>query len=149
MRYEFFRISAVDPVEETAELNAFLSSNRITTVDRQFVADAANSFWSFCVGYEGRRSITEKPTSRKTVDYREILSPQEFAVFARLRELRKTLAAEEGVPPYAIFNNEQLAAIARLEAVTKTSLASIEGIGAKRIERYADAVLSFLGLSND
>jgi hypothetical protein len=44
------------------------------------------------------------------VDYREVLSPPEFAVYDRLRTLRKELAQAEGLPPYAVFSNEQLAA---------------------------------------
>ena len=45
------------------------------------------------------------------VDYREILRDAEFAVFPKLRALCKALAERDGVPPHAVFTNEQLAAI--------------------------------------
>ena len=47
---------------------------------------------------------------RPRVDYKEILSADEFAVFVRLREVRKQLAATEAIPVYAVCTNEQLAA---------------------------------------
>jgi hypothetical protein len=49
MRIDMFTIPALDATEATAELNRHLSSTRILTVDRQFVADGANSYWSICV----------------------------------------------------------------------------------------------------
>ena len=43
------------------------------------------------------------------VDYREVLKPEEFEMFSRLREWRKALAEKEGVPVYTLLTNEQLA----------------------------------------
>jgi hypothetical protein len=45
------------------------------------------------------------------VDYKEVLNEADFAVFSRLRDLRKVIAEKEAVPAYAIFTNEQLAAM--------------------------------------
>ena len=84
----------------------------------------------------------DKP--RKGVDYREILSPTEFARYARLRALRKRLAEAEGTPVYAIFSNEQLAEMARLEKPTKAALGRIEGIGEKRLAQFAEPFLKEL-----
>ena len=43
------------------------------------------------------------------MDYKEILKSEDFAVFARLRDLRKEIAQAEAVPVYTVFTNEQLA----------------------------------------
>ncbi|MDP6191259.1 MAG: HRDC domain-containing protein, partial [Gammaproteobacteria bacterium] len=77
-------------------------------------------------------------------DYRELLSPEDFAVYARLRTLRNQLAETEGTPAYAIFTNEQLANIARLPHPDRASIGAIEGIGEKRLDRYVDTVLAVL-----
>ena len=50
-------------------------------------------------------------TKGKRIDYRDVLSEADFAVFKRLREWRKQVAAAEGVPVYTVFTNEQLATI--------------------------------------
>jgi len=78
------------------------------------------------------------------VDYKEVLNEVDFAVFARLRELRKTLAEKEAVPPYAVFTNEQLAAMVTQKSDSLTALGQIEGVGASRLEKYGPAFLEFL-----
>jgi len=105
MNYHFFRISATASQADTALLNQYLQQHRIISVDREFVADGQNSFWSVCGGAELGDKSSPK-TGRKSIDYRDVLAPDVFAVFSRLRELRKRLAEEQGVPPYAIFTNE-------------------------------------------
>lgn len=66
-------------------------------------------------------------------------------MFVRLRQWRKTAAAEEGVPVYTIFTNEQLAEVARLRPSSKAALGEIEGIGEGRVTKYGEAVLQALG----
>ena len=144
MELHFFAIPALDPQTAEDQLNRFLSSSPVAGVDRQFVADGANSFWSVCVQLAAAGPAAEKPRKRGSVDYREVLSPEVFARYARLRSLRNRLAEQQGVPPYAIFSNEQLAQIAALEPPTRTALAAIEGIGEKRLAQYADAFLAEL-----
>jgi hypothetical protein len=50
MHYQFFTIRALDPESDTRALNAFLAANPVLDVEREFVADGLNSFWSVCVG---------------------------------------------------------------------------------------------------
>jgi superfamily II DNA helicase RecQ len=146
MPYTFFHIRAVDSAGDAARLNAFLDSRVVLQVERHFVSDGENSFWSVCVSTaEGAGpNPAARSHNRRSVDYREILSPEHFAVYARLRTLRNRLAEEQGAPPYAIFTNEQLAAMAQLEAPSRTAIATIEGIGEKRLSLYADAFLAEL-----
>jgi superfamily II DNA helicase RecQ len=82
--------------------------------------------------------------AKRGVDYKEVLSAEDFAVFAKLRDLRKEMAEKEGVPPYAVFTNEQLAAMVTTKADTQAALAKIDGIGSARIEKYAAAFLEAL-----
>jgi superfamily II DNA helicase RecQ len=108
MKFEFFSIPACSPEQGQEELNSFCSSHRIASIEKQFVANGEQSYWAICVSYlDGQKKIT--PPGKIKVDYREILEEREFAVFAKLRSLRKTMAEKEGVPAYALFTNEQLA----------------------------------------
>jgi hypothetical protein len=79
-----------------AEMNAFLRGHRVLAVKKEFVADGENSFWSFCVEYldgmaTGALGAGGRPPK---VDYREVLKPEEFEVFSRLRDWRKGVAGE-------------------------------------------------------
>jgi len=144
MQLRFFRVPAVGDPELEADLNRFLRSVRSLTVDRQFVADGANSFWSLCVGYLDSPKLRAEQAGRERVDYKEILSTADFALFAKLRDARKALAAEEAVPPYAVCTNEQLAALARARPTTAAGLRKIEGIGQAKAEKYGARLLAVL-----
>jgi len=143
MKLRFFTVWMQEAGQEAEELNAFLSSHRIVSVDRHFVLDGANSAWAICVSYlptAGRPA----PEKRGRVDYREVLPEAEFATFAKLRSLRKTLAEKEGVPAYALFTNEQLAEMVRRRVVSLNGLEKIEGVGPARCEKYGASFLAVL-----
>ncbi len=63
------------------------------------------------------------------MDYREVLSPEQFAAFVKLRTLRQTIAKDDAVPVYVIFTNEQLAAMVQKGAASKADLGRIDGVG--------------------
>ena len=132
-----------------AEMNTFLRGNRVLAVKKEFVADGENSFWTFCV--EHLESMPAGPpatsgSSRPKVDYREILKPEEFQLFSRLRDWRKGVAEKEGVPVYTVLTNDQLAHIIQKKVTTKAGLKEIEGVGDVRVEKYGAAVLQVLAL---
>ncbi|MCA9712505.1 MAG: HRDC domain-containing protein, partial [Myxococcales bacterium] len=114
MRLKCFSIPALDPDASSEEVSAFLAGRRILAIDRQFVEDGAASYWAICVTYQpGEPGDTAAMARRPKVDYREVLSEEDFAVFAKLRALRKQLSDREKVPAYALFTNEQLATMVR------------------------------------
>ena len=131
-----------------AEMNAFLRSRRVLAVKKEFVADGENSFWTFCVEYlestPGGGAASPRDNKLPKVDYKEVLKPVEFEVFSRLREWRKGVAEQEGVPVYVVFTNEQLAGMVQARASTKAGLRDIEGVGDARVEKYGAAVLERL-----
>jgi superfamily II DNA helicase RecQ len=136
LRFFVIPIREIEAVE--AEVNRFLRSVRVVNMQREFVPQGDNSFWSLAVEYlvDGGRSPRRKPR----VDYKEVLSPEAFGVYATLREWRKAKAAQEAVPVYTIFTNEQLAEIAENQATTKAGLQAIDGIGEARVKKYGDEV---------
>lgn len=73
-----------------------------------------------------------------------MLNEQDFALFARLRAVRKQLAEAEGVPAYAIFTNDQLAAMVKDRTQSLTALKAIDGVGEARATKYGGAFLPHL-----
>lgn len=145
MKMKFFAIPALHPETIEDELSQFLASHRIIAIDRNFVQDAALSHWAIAVTYldTAQRDMPDKRPASKH-DYRESLADADFADFAQLRQLRKLIAVAEGVPVYALFNNEQLATMARERTNSIDQLASIEGIGPARAARYGEQFLAIL-----
>lgn len=147
MAQRFFVIPVQSSDTAEAELNAFLSGHKVLTIDRRWVDLGANSFWAFCIDYLLPGSVAAARgvnVTRNRVDYKEVLTADEFAVFSGLRQMRKEISQAEAVPVYTVFTNEQLAQIVQHRCRTKADLARIEGIGEARIEKYADRLLLLL-----
>ncbi len=135
MKFKFFRISATDFEEDESELNSFCASKKVAKIDKEFISAGGNSYWSFCISYVERDS---RQKLKGKIDYRDVLDEKDFALFVKLRELRKRLAESEGVPAYALFTNEQLAIIVRDKVTTLEGLSTISGIGKSRTDKYGE-----------
>jgi superfamily II DNA helicase RecQ len=61
-----------------------------------------------------------------------------------LRELRRRISAEEGRPPFSIFTNRVLAALAERRPGNLADLAEVPGLGAPRIGKYGRRILAAL-----
>jgi superfamily II DNA helicase RecQ len=152
MSYKFFLIPVRDPGDAESELNAFLGNHRVVAVDRRWVDQGADSYWAFCIDYYvGAVGSQDRQRGAKGrgKDYREILSPDDFALFAQLRELRKEVAQAEAVPVYTIFTNEQLAQMVQGKARNRADLERIAGVGDARIEKYGPRFLEVLRRDTD
>jgi DNA helicase-2/ATP-dependent DNA helicase PcrA len=66
------------------------------------------------------------------------------ALFERLREWRSATATAASLPPYVVFTDATLVAIAELLPADQAALARIPGVGPAKLERYGEAVLSLL-----
>ena len=51
MKYKFMTVSVLDSGEDEARLNAFLSSCRVASVERQFMVRDSSAFWCFAIQY--------------------------------------------------------------------------------------------------
>jgi len=143
MKLAFFSIPVQSPMGVSGELNRFLESHVILGMERQFVQDGQNSLWAVCVSYQYGSAAAAADKTSKT-DYKEILSEEDFAVYAKLRDLRKELAERDGVPVYAVFNNKQLAEMVQGRVTTKAALQAISGVGKARAEKYGTPFLKLV-----
>lgn len=144
-QYSTFFVPTRDDGEAQEQLNAFLRGHRVVQVERNCCADG----WSFCVEWleSGPSARTGEPTYRGTpgrVDYMKVLSPPVFAKFARLREVRKTIASEEGVPPYVVMTDAMLAALAKVANPAPADLRKIDGVGEAKAKKYGERLLAAL-----
>jgi superfamily II DNA helicase RecQ len=151
MAFRFFAIPILSADGPAESLNAFLRSHRIVKVERQLVDEGTSSHWVLCVEYLDAADQADqagKPAGVRTkTDYREVLSESDFAIFAKLRDVRKAIAQAEAVPVYTIFTNEQLAQMVTTKARTRAALASIDGLGDARVEKYGRRMLDILSVA--
>jgi len=142
MQLQFFQMPV--HASQAEDLNRFLATHRVTSIERQFVSDGANSFWSICVTYETGDPPQTPIKQKQQTDYRDVLTEEQFRIYAKLRVLRKELSDKDKVPAYTVFNNEQLAEVVRRHVTTREELAKIPGVGQSRVEKYADPILNLM-----
>lgn len=90
------------------------------------------------------RRPSRKRSRAANVAYAE-LSDRDRSLFEVLRNWRVDLAKSKGVPPYVIFHDKTLAAIATERPASADALRSISGVGEKKAGRYGDDIARLVG----
>ncbi|MCY4220384.1 MAG: DNA helicase RecQ [Thiotrichales bacterium] len=80
----------------------------------------------------GRKPRRERPARA----VRTALGPEHQTLFDALRDRRRELARAQGVPPYVIFHDATLEAMAEQRPRTLEAFATLPGVGEKKLERY-------------
>jgi DNA helicase-2/ATP-dependent DNA helicase PcrA len=70
--------------------------------------------------------------------------PYDESLFESLKVWRKQRADAESVPAFVVFSDATLEALAEVKPADRQALLQINGIGAAKLERYADDVLAVL-----
>ena len=86
----------------------------------------------------GRKGARKERTRRAG---EAVLSAADEALFDRLRAWRASVAKEHGVPPYVVFHDATLRAIAAAQPGSLEALRSISGVGERKLENYGAAIV--------
>lgn len=65
-------------------------------------------------------------------------------LFEALRSLRATCAAEEGFPPYIVFNDKVLHSLATIKPTTLEQFGNIAGIGEHKKQKYGNRFIAII-----
>ena len=96
---------------------------------------------------EARCAATPRKPAPRTpgTEPRELRSaPEHQSLFDALRARRRELAKEQGVPPYVIFHDVTLEAMAERQPRTRAEFAALPGVGEKKLERYATTFIEVI-----
>jgi ATP-dependent DNA helicase RecQ len=66
------------------------------------------------------------------------------ALFERLRQKRYELAQARGIPPYVIFHDSTLAAMALHRPANREDLLQLSGVGETKLQRYGETFLAVI-----
>jgi ATP-dependent DNA helicase RecQ len=99
-------------------------------------------------GYESAGSDeADRGASGESAD-----TTRDEALFEHLRELRREIARERGIPPYLVFNDRTLALFALHKPVTPEGFRAIKGVGDKKAEdlgpQFLEAIAAHLRAAN-
>ena len=85
-----------------------------------------------------------EPAERGAGAARATLAPEHRGLFDALRAHRRELARAQGVPPYVIFHDVTLEAMAEQQPHTLDEFATLPGVGEKKLERYAETFIEVI-----
>lgn len=146
MAYRLFQY-ALPTSSDLGDFNQFVQQHRVVMVQREIVSTPAGPLLTLLVEYVSTAATARAGGAEPTVprvDYQQLLSAQEYAVFVRLRTWRKAIAEKDSVPLYAILTNAQLAEIVQKKCVSMADLQKIEGVAKGRLDKYGGGLLQIL-----
>lgn len=74
----------------------------------------------------------------------DILNSRGLELFEKLRELRKQIAKEEGVPPFVVFSDKTLLDMCIKTPKNAVDMLDVSGIGENKLERYGDRFIKLI-----
>ncbi len=96
----------------------------------------------------GEESIELRKDLKKAVTTRQTKIPLpddiDLGLWEALRECRRVLAEEQGVPPYVIFHNSTLQAMAGLLPKNMDEFGQLSGVGDRKLEKYGPVFLQVI-----
>ena len=92
------------------------------------------------------------PREEKVKAEQEVLDPQSARLFQHLRNLRKQIADDQGVPPYVVLSDTALREMAQQRPQTREHFANISGVGSSKLAAYfttfTEEIASYCELHN-
>ena len=85
---------------------------------------------------ESRAARGRKPAPAASI------APADAALLDRLRDLRRELAAAEGVPAYVIFHDRSLIDMAARKPANLDAFAQVHGVGEAKLAKYGETFLA-------
>ncbi len=121
----------------------FIADKEVIEFSNHFFIHDKSPYLLILISY---RDIS--PDERRRVipnqDPRKELDNKEKEAYDALKTWRMARAKQEGIPPYLIANNKQLAKMVTLKAKFKADLAKIPGFGEAKIIKYSNDILKLL-----
>lgn len=88
-------------------------------------------------------SASNKRANKATLE----LKGEDQPLFDALKALRTELASRQNVPPYVVFHDRTLIAMAKQRPADTLEMEQISGVGVKKLERYGDDFLNVIAMN--
>jgi len=150
MRVRLFTLRfnpATESFDDTA-VTQFLADKEVCSIRDHFFIKDDTPYLTLVVCY--RPSALPPPPEaqregrQRDESWRETLPKEDWPLFNTLRDWRSERAKADGIPPYVICNNRQLAEVVRARPDTLTALGAIEGFGEGKLKRYGQELLALV-----
>lgn len=121
-------------------LHEFIADKEVIDFSEHFFVYGNTPYLTVLLSYRLLAADEKRKLDRRQ-DPRKELDEKEKEAYDALRAWRAARARQEGLPPYVIANNKQLAKMIKLRATTRVALTRVEGIGEAKTAKYGDDIL--------
>lgn len=135
---------------DDSPVREFLKDTEVVSITDHFFLRNEVPYLTLVIKYfpfRQENNVAPSAVGKRDESWKESLSDPDLGVFNRLREWRSKKSREEGVPPYILFTNKQLAEIAKARPNTLAELEQIEGVGKNKREKYGTHILEITASS--
>lgn len=154
MRVRVFTLG-FDPATERFDdevVRDFVSDKEVESISDHFFVRDGSPYLALVVCYRPTASAprtTDKDSAggaprKRDESWRDALDKADWPLFNRLREWRGERAKAEGIPPYVICNNRQLAEVVRRCPAKLAELAEVDGFGDAKLKKYGAELLQMI-----
>lgn len=106
---------------------------------------------SVIMDYSSKFKISQRDEKNSKVDIVEVVLPtsrdtkgDEGILIKSLKTYRTATAASNSIPPYFIFNNEEMGKIIEVMPKNKQEFISIKGFGEVKFEKYGEDIINII-----
>jgi ATP-dependent DNA helicase RecQ len=139
---------STESFDDTA-VSEFLADKEVCSIRDHFFVKDDVPYLTLVVRYrpgalsppsdEPRRAGRQRDES-----WRQTLAKEDWPLFNSLRDWRAERAKADGIPPYVICNNRQLAEVVKTRPESLTALGTIEGFGEAKLKKYGTELLALI-----
>ena len=124
------------------EFNNFVKDKELVSVNDYLFQKDGIPYLTLVVKYKSILTpISNELRSNRKEEWKELLDETSMPLFNTLRQWRNEKSKKEGVPPYIILNNKQLAELCKRRPQSQYELMKVGGIGKAKVERYGGDIL--------
>ncbi len=146
------RFSPVFDSFDDTQLTEFIKDKSVVSLREYFFIRNEVPYLTVVILYEpvketepdtakGKKELT---AGKRDESWRSLLTDEQMPMFDTLRSWRAERCKQEGVPPYVICNNKQLAQIVNDRPQSLSALLNVDGIGKSKAEKYGDDIMEIV-----
>lgn len=131
-------------------VQVFTKDKEVISIKDHFFFKNEVPYLTLMIQYTWTRSnLNSEAVQTKSENWKQELSEADRGLFDLLRNWRMKRSQKEGVPPYLLFSNAQLAKIVKARPQALAELAKIDGVGQAKIDKYGSEILEITKIQLD
>ncbi len=134
---------------DDSQFRDFIKDKEVVSLSDHFFLRDNVPYLTLVVGFhlpafEDGTKPSQKGVNKRDESWRELLKENDIPLFNTMRGWRNEAAKQEGIPPYVICTNRELAAIVVARPQSLNGLGEIKGVGEGKLKKYGTAMLALL-----